>query len=84
MQNDDQEEVTQIGDAMIVVNEFAAVRVRKVRTRNGERLEITSPTLGHTIRLDALALESLTWQTPSTFSRFLEKPFGPGPNDDRL
>ncbi|MGH2403969.1 MAG: hypothetical protein ACRDGN_05820 [bacterium] len=60
-----------------VVNEFATVRVRKVWTRNGERLEIASPRLGHVIRLDALALESLTWQTMDTFTRFLEEPFGP-------
>lgn len=60
-----------------ITNEFAVVRVRKVWTRNGERLEITSPRLGHAIRLDALALESLTWQTMDTFTRFLETPFGP-------
>jgi hypothetical protein len=63
--------------AIEVTNEFAQVRVRKVWTRNGERLEISSPRLGHTIRLDALALESLTWQTMETFTRFLETPFGP-------
>jgi hypothetical protein len=60
-----------------IVNEFAAVRVRKVHTRNGQRLEISSPRLGYAIRLDALALESLTWQTMDTFTRFLETPFGP-------
>jgi hypothetical protein len=59
-----------------LVNEFALVRVRKVKTRNGMRLEIESPRLGRSIRLDALALESLTWQRPETFSRFLEAPFG--------
>ncbi len=63
--------------AMEVGNEFAVVSVRKVFTRNGERLEIVSPRLGFTIRLDALALESLTWQPMDTFTRFLETPFGP-------
>lgn len=58
-------------------NEFATISVRKVSTRNGERLEITAPRLGHRILLDALALESLTWQPMDTFSRFLETPFGP-------
>lgn len=62
---------------MEITNEFAQVRVRKVWTRNGVRLEISSPRLGHTIRLDALALESLTWQTMDTFTVFLETPFGP-------
>jgi hypothetical protein len=33
--------------------------------------------LGYSIRLDPLALESLTWQTMDTFTRFLEDPFGP-------
>jgi hypothetical protein len=60
-----------------VGNEFAVVSVRKVYTRNGERLEIASPRLGYAIRLDALALESLTWQTMDTFTKFLEEPFGP-------
>lgn len=66
------------GDPVIEVgNEFALVCVRKVRTRNGARLEISSPRLGHRIQLDALALESLTWQPMETFTRFLETPFGP-------
>ncbi len=62
---------------MELVNEFALVRVRRVQTRNGERLEIFSPRLGYRIRLDPLALESLTWQTMTTFTKFLEDPFGP-------
>ncbi len=65
------------GGAIEVTNEFASVSVRKIWTRNGARLEITSPRLGRRIHLDALALESLTWQTVDTFSRFLETPFGP-------
>lgn len=61
-----------------VVNEYAVVRVRKILTRNGERLEIHAPRLGHTIRLDALACEALSWQAPEVISTFLEQPFGPG------
>lgn len=64
-----------------VTNEFATVTVKKVRTRNGTRLEISSPRLGCSIQLDALALESLTWQPMDTFSRFLETPFGPTDQD---
>jgi hypothetical protein len=60
-----------------LINEFASVCVRKVLTRNGERLEVSSPRLGYRIQLDALALEGLTWQTMETFTRFLETPFGP-------
>jgi len=58
-------------------NEFAQVEVRKVYTRNGERLEIRSPRLGRAIQLDALVLESLTWQDPAGFSEWLREPFGP-------
>jgi hypothetical protein len=67
--------------AVEVINEFATVRVRKVETRNGARLEISSQRLGYTIQLDAMALESLTWQPMETFSRFLETPLGP-PGDE--
>jgi hypothetical protein len=59
-----------------VANEFATIVVRRVRTRNGVRLRISSPRLAAAIDLDAMALESLTWQTPETFSRFLSTPFG--------
>jgi hypothetical protein len=65
------------GDEVEVANEFAQVRLCKVLTRNGERLEIRSPKLGRGIRLDPLELESLTWQTTETFAGFLEEPFGP-------
>jgi len=58
-------------------NEFAFTLVRKVRIRNGARLEILSPKLSYQIYLDAPLLESLTWQTTATFSRFLEEPYGP-------
>ena len=34
-----------------LANEYAAVQVRRVRTRNGVRLEIVSPQLGRAIRL---------------------------------
>ena len=64
------------GDYVDIANEFAHVKVRKVWTRNGERLEIVAPRLDYHIRLDPLELESLTWQTTDTFSKFLEEPFG--------
>lgn len=62
---------------MVIANEFAEVMVRRVHTRNGVRLEISSPRMDTSIRLDALELESLTWQDPEIFSEFLEEPFGP-------
>jgi hypothetical protein len=51
--------------------------VRKVRVGDDARLEILSPKLGYQIYLDAPLLESLTWQTPQTLSKFLEEPYGP-------
>jgi hypothetical protein len=60
-----------------LANEYAAVTVRKVYTRNGVRLEIVSPRLGHGIRLDPVELEVLTWQKHELFSELLKTPFGP-------
>jgi hypothetical protein len=60
-----------------LANEFADVRVRKIHTRNGVRLEIAAPRSGRAIRLCPLELESLTWQDAETFSRFLATPRGP-------
>jgi hypothetical protein len=65
-----------------LANEFAEVRVRKVATRNGVRLEIIAPKLGRGIRLCPLELETLTWQSPETFSGFLSTPFGPEPEPE--
>ncbi len=64
--------------AVQIANEFTLIRVKKVLTGNGERLQISSPRLGFEIELDPLELESLTWQTTDTFSRMLDTPFGPG------
>jgi len=60
-----------------IANEFSLARVRKIRTRNGERLEISAPKQHSKILLDPLELESLTWQTPEVFAEFLATPFGP-------
>ncbi|MGH3319170.1 MAG: hypothetical protein ACRDN9_03135 [Streptosporangiaceae bacterium] len=65
-----------------VANEFAQVTIRKWHTRNGARLAIYSPKLGRQVLLCPLQLESLTWQPPETFSRFLETPFGPEDEED--
>ena len=58
-------------------NEFAYTLVRKVGVGKEARLEIISPKLGYQTYLDAPLLESLTWQTPQTFSKFLQEPYGP-------
>lgn len=64
-----------------VRNEFADVTVRVVATGNGERLEICAPRRGTRIRLDAVELEALTWQTPETFSAMLAGSIGPAERD---
>lgn len=64
-------------DVLAIANEFTTIQVRKVHTRNGERLEIRSPKLGFVTYLDPLELECLTWQPPETFSQLLESPYGP-------
>jgi hypothetical protein len=69
------------GGPISIGNEFTAIEVRKVLTRNGERLEISSPRLGYSIRLDPLELESLTWQDARTFSLLLKNPYGPDEED---
>jgi hypothetical protein len=71
------EEVSREGEILSLGNEFAEVLVRKVRTRNGVRLEICSPKLGYAVRLCPLQLEALTWQSSEVFSGFLSNPFGP-------
>ena len=58
-----------------VANEFSEVTVRKLLTPNGERLQITASRIGRAIELDPLQLEGITWQTPESLSRFLEKSF---------
>ena len=71
------EEVSSEGDPLTLGNEFAEVTVRKVRTRNGLRLEICAPKLGYAVRLCPLQLEALTWQSSDVFSGFLSNPLGP-------
>jgi hypothetical protein len=65
-----------VSEPLELVNEFAAVTVQRVETRNGERLRISSARLGRSIDLDPLELETLTWQSHELFSRLLTEPFG--------
>ena len=62
---------------IVVANEFATVTVRKVLTRNGERLEIASLGRESAVRLDAIALEALTWSNALTVGEALSTPLGP-------
>lgn len=57
-----------VGEPLTVANEFTEVVVRRVDTRNGSRLLITSPKSGQWITLDALEVEALTWQNTRTLA----------------
>lgn len=59
-----------------VTNEFAKVDIKKVSTDQGHRLEISSG--DHTIRLDAVALEAISWQDLEQITKLIESsPRGP-------
>lgn len=53
-------------------HDSSTVRLRTVRTRNGIRLEVSSPRTCRITRLDPVILESLTWQTPETFRGMMD------------
>jgi hypothetical protein len=79
------EEFTPDSDWLDVGNEFASVRVRRVLTRNGARLQVHSSKLQTDVFLDSVVLESLTWQTPESLSLLLRtplEPFDPSLSDD--
>jgi hypothetical protein len=67
-----------VGPEITITNEFTSVTVRKVRTRNGERLEIRSLRVPNTTRLDPLVLESFIWRPFEELAKGLETPFGSG------
>ena len=69
--------MTRDAEPIQIANEFAAVTVTRVETRNGVRLRIESGRSGRSIDLDPLGLESLTWQSHDVFTGFLAEPFGP-------
>jgi len=60
-------------ESIKIANEFTVVTVRKVYTRNGERLEIECKKTGRIIQLDAMQLEALTLAKPDDFTRLFEK-----------
>ena len=63
-------------DWLTVANEFTGVTVRKVMTRNGERLEIRVPKTGQRVLLDAMQLEIVAAQDPERFSDLFRAELG--------
>jgi hypothetical protein len=72
-----EQEIEAATDWLEIGNEFATVQVRRVRTRNGGRLEIRSPKRELSIFLDATLLDGLTWQTADSMSLLLQTPLEP-------
>jgi hypothetical protein len=57
-------------------NEFTGVEIRKVWTRQGERLSIFVPRTGKRTLLDAMQLEIVAAQDPERFSELFERELG--------
>ncbi|WP_406816154.1 dihydrodiol dehydrogenase [Mycobacterium sp. M23085] len=66
-----------VGEKISIANEFTEVAVRRVDTRNGSRLLISSPRSGQWITLDALEVEALTWQNPRTLAAMVGNSHAP-------
>jgi hypothetical protein len=76
------EGVIRAGESFGIGNEFTGVRVRKVWTRQGERLEILVPKHGYHILLDAMQLEIIARQDPERFSRLFAIALGSEDQDE--
>lgn len=70
-QHDDLPTTGRTGDELRVETDGVAVTLRKVRTPTGERLAVHDESRGST-RLDALELESLTWQDAAFFDELVD------------
>lgn len=72
--NDDSTTTEQTDDELRVTTNGVAVTLQKVRTPNGERLAVHNESRGST-RLDALDLESLTWQDAGFFVELVDETY---------
>lgn len=68
--------VVQTGEWFGIGNEFTGAQLRKVWTRNGERLQIHIPAKGTTILLDAMQLEIIAAQDASQFTQLFARKLG--------
>ena len=60
--------IVEYGEPVGIGNEFTGVQVRKVWTKQGERLELLVPRSGRRVLLDAMQLEILAAQDPEKFT----------------
>ena len=70
------EGVIETGEWFGIGNEFTGVQIRKVRTRNGERLELHVPTRRYRTLLDAMQLEIIAAQDPAAFTTLFQRQLG--------
>lgn len=68
--------VIEVGEWVSIANEFTGVTLRKVLTRNGERIELLVPKSGKSILLDAMQLEILAAQKPERFTELFRAQLG--------
>lgn len=69
MNDEDSEDgIVRSAEPFGIGNEFTGVQVRKVWTKQGERLELMVPRNGRRILLDAMQLEIVAAQEPSRFT----------------
>ncbi|MYS80739.1 hypothetical protein [Embleya scabrispora] len=59
------------GPELRLANEFASIRLRKVRFGNASRIEVRSERQDRTVLLDPMALDAITRLTPDQISRIL-------------
>jgi hypothetical protein len=68
--------VISAGENFGVANEFTGVQIRKVWTRQGERLELVVPKRDYRILLDAMQLEIIAAQDPEKFTDLFARHLG--------
>lgn len=68
--------IVETGDWIGIGNEFTGVQVRKVFTRNGERLQVHVPAKGYDVLLDAMQLEIIAAQDPEQFTWLFQRKLG--------
>ncbi|GAA2357653.1 hypothetical protein [Dactylosporangium salmoneum] len=68
--------IIEVGEWFGIGNEFTGVQIRKVWTRNGERLELHVPARNYRSLLDAMQLEIIAAQDPAAFTRLFQRQLG--------
>lgn len=64
------------GEPLMIANEFTSVTVRKVLTRNGERVEVATLKSGDRVLLDAMQLEVISTLSPDKFNELFARNLG--------